>query len=163
LTSGETDATRLDAQGHGSFALNVSTNDLRFNIHQLQATNAQLSSISQVWQTGAIQLDGELSLNLIAEADVQLNHRDNDFTTVSATTAYTSNVERYDSNDLTLGELDLADSNIRISAAGEIQQDSGSAIRLGDTGLTLDGASVSLGKLADGSGATLYNSLLEII
>lgn len=162
LTYGDTDATSLNAQGHGNFALNVSANDLQFNIHQLQATDAQLSSISQVRQTGAIQLDGELSLNLTAEADVLLTHSENDLAKVSGTTSYTSNAELYDANDLTLGELDLADSNIVIRVGGDIDQESGSAITLADTGLIIDGASISLNSLADGGGATLYNSLLEL-
>ena len=162
LTYGDADATSLEAQGHGNFALNVSANDLQFNIHQLQATNAQLSSISQVRQTGAIQLDGELSLNLAAEADVLLNHSENDVAKLSATTTYTSNVELYDANDLTLGELDLADSNMVIRTGGDIYQESGSAITLADTGLILDGASISLNPLAESGGATLYNSLLEL-
>lgn len=162
LTYGDTDATSLNAQGRGNFALNVSANDLQFNIHQLHATDAQLSSISQVRQTGAIQLDGELSLNLTAEADVLLNHSENDVAKLSATTTYTSNVELYDANDLTLGELDLADSNMVIRTGGDIYQESRSAITLADTGLILDGASISLNPLAESGGATLYNSLLEL-
>jgi filamentous hemagglutinin family protein len=162
LTRGNSEATSLDVQGHGDFALNVSTNDLQFNIHQVHATDAQLSSISQVRQTGAIQLSGELHLNLAAEADVQLNHSGNTVGKVSATTAYTSNVSLYDMDGLTLGELDLADSNVLIRTGGDIHQESGSAITLSDTGLTLDGASVSLHSLADGGGARLFNSLLTI-
>lgn len=162
LTRGDSGTTQLDAQGHGEFALNVSASELQFNIHQLQATDALLSSVGRVRQTGAMQLAGEFHLNLAAEADVLLNHIGNDFTNLSATTAYTSNVDLYDLNDLTLGELDLADSNVLIRTGGDIRQDGGSAITLSDTGLTLDGSSISLTPLADGGGATLFNSLLTI-
>lgn len=162
FSRGDSGATRLEAQGRGNFALNVSANDVQFNIHQLAATDAHLTSIGRVRQSGAITLSGELSLNLISEADIKLEHSANDFAKVSATTAYTSNVDLYDANDLILGNLDLADSNVRIRTGGDLLQDSDGAITLADSALRLTGASITLGKLAEDSGAKLFNSLLEL-
>lgn len=161
ITSGDFGASRLDAQGHGNFALNVSLNG-QLNIHQLRATDAQLSSIARVRQSGAIDLSGTLDLNLASEADVQLTHSGNQLNRVSATTGYTSNLGLHTADSLTLADLDLGDSNVSISAGGAIVQEAGTAIRLGDTALRLDGRDVRIGRLDEGSGITLNNSFLEI-
>jgi filamentous haemagglutinin family N-terminal domain len=161
FTSGDFGTSRLDAQGHGDFALNVTLNG-QLNIHQLRATDAQLASIARVRQTGAIELTGTLDLTLASEADVQLIHNDNQLNRVSATTAYTSNLDLHTADSLTLADLDLGDSNVSISAGGAIVQEAGTAIRLGDTALRLDGRDVRIGRLDEGSGITLNNSFLEI-
>ena len=160
-TSGNFGTSRLDAQGHGNFALNVSLNG-QLNIHQLRATDAQLASIARVRQSGAIELSGTLDLNLSSEADVQLTHSGNQLSRVAATTAYTSNLGLYTADSLTLADLKLGDSNVSISAGGAIVQEAGTAIRLGDTALRLDGRDVRIGRLDEGSGITLSNSFLEI-
>jgi filamentous hemagglutinin family protein len=161
LTRGDFGASRLDVQGHGNFALNVSLNG-QLNIHQLLATDAQLSSIARVRQAGAIALSGTLNLNLTAEADVQLTHSDNQLNRVSATTGYTTNLGLHTADSLTLADLNLGDSNVSISAGGAIVQDANTAIRLGDTTLRLDGRDVRIGRLDEGSGISLNNSALEI-
>jgi filamentous hemagglutinin family protein len=160
-TSGDFGTSRLDVQGHGNFALNVTLNG-QLNIHQLRATDAQLASIARVRQTGAIELTGTLDLTLASEADVQLIHNDNQLNRVSAHTAYTSNLDLYTADSLTLADLDLGDSNVSISAGGAIVQEAGTRIRLGDTALRLDGRDVRIGRLGEGSGITLNNSFLEI-
>lgn len=83
------------------------------------AEHGLLTSIASVSQAGAITLAGNLHLATLADANLNLTHTDNDFNSLSVDAQYVSNIRLSNSSDLTLGEIALYDSTLRVSLNGD--------------------------------------------
>jgi filamentous hemagglutinin family protein len=154
--------TASGSGANGPFRFNANTNNDRLNILGLIANDTSIHTINDVRQTGAIQLSGNLHLDLQASAEATLTHKDNDINTLTMDTSHASVAYIVDRNDIALGDLDLADTTLSITATGTISQQENTAIVLDGSWLYLNSANVFLGRTDQGSGITIYNGLLDI-
>src|SRR5690606_24179991 len=115
-----------------------------FNIAGLNAANLMIKTIGEIGQTGAVTVTGNTHFNTGAGGTIDLSHADNDFNRLTMETGYVSNITLADRNTLTLGELQLGDSNVDLRAQSIIQ-DTNSAWNAYDTWLFLDADNIALG------------------
>ena len=115
-----------------------------FNIAGLNAASLLIRTIGEIGQTGPITVTGNTHFNTGAGGTIDLIHADNDFNRLTMETGYVSNITLADRNSLTLGELQLGDSNIDLRAQAIIQ-DTDAPWAVYDTWLLLNADRVELG------------------
>lgn len=115
-----------------------------FNIAGLNAANLLIKTIGEISQTGPISITGNTHFNTGVGGTINLIHADNDFNRLTMETGYVSNITLADRNTLTLGELQLGDSNIDLRAQALIQ-DTDAPWQVYDTWLLLNADRLELG------------------
>lgn len=122
---------------------------------QTRARHGYIKSIDKVTQNGGMKLSGNLHLDVLADANVNLSHTANDFNSISADSKYRAVIKIVDPNDVVLGNLNLGDTSLSVAsrgANGTISQAGGSFISLGDSDLALKADNIVLGTGGSGTG-----------
>lgn len=121
-------------------------------IARLNATNARMSVLESITQTGPITLRDTLDLSLTAGGSVNLQNPLNDFNIVEMDLGYTTVVQIADANDLVLGNSVIEDSSVYLTALGSgatISQGNSTNVSGSESVLVLNADRIDLG--ADGT------------
>lgn len=102
-----------------------------------------IASLGKVSQNRALTASGNVHVQGLLNADINLSNNNNDFTTVSVDGDYYGTLNIVDSNDILLGDIQLEDFSLSVRARGQdatISQvaDSSMSVFNGDLALTAD-------------------------
>ncbi len=130
---------------------------------ETQAEHMLLTALAGVSQAGAMTLAGNLHLATLADANLNLTHTDNDFGSLSVAAQYVSNIRLSNSSDLTLGDITLYDSTLRVNLTGDdtsVRQAQDSELGVYDSLLELRAPNIYLGE--QGAQVSAVNSSINL-